>query len=86
MSRYEQMIQLALTLQGLQAEERIDRWLREHAGRNVETSFDPAAQQFRCRVYIGLSWIASGNGESESDARAQAFSKIFLDSNRPEAP
>jgi len=77
-TRREQIIAVDLLLQQLRAEQRIADWLESHTAVSVFSfqTLDGGAR-FACHVRRDYSTIAQGLGETESDARAQAFQAIF---------
>lgn len=78
MTRKEKLVELGLLLQELQAQQRISDWLEAHTSVQVWTGQDfERGVHHTCTVVRHGEIIAHARGNTEQDARAQAFTVIF---------
>ncbi len=76
MTRDEKILALSIMIEDLKAEKRIDDWLRANPGATCWVMQEGLGRL--CTVTRDGRTLAQCKGANDDDARAQAFSVIFL--------
>jgi hypothetical protein len=79
-TRQERIQEFSILLQQLKHEQRVEDWLEAHTSAIVTTgqAIGPGGVKFYCIVTHHGEAIARSFGNDERDAKAHAFSTIFL--------
>lgn len=81
MTRAEKIAALDLMIQQLKIEQRIVDWLEAHPSATVwsmQGTDHDQQRYFSCHVVANGRSVVTAKGNTEDDARAHAFSQIFL--------